>query len=207
MKIYFHLNLEGFSNCYIIVNPEKKEAVIIDPGKITNQIIRHIEDDKYNLCAVLVTHNHGSHTRGLTTLRKIYNPKIYAADYETAGSDTNVLKGNGVIQAAGFTIGYMSVPGHSPDSMCYKIGKVIFTGDTLSAGKIGSTNNTYARSMLISNVQTKILSQQDDITIMPGHGPPSSIAAEKQFNLDLGTPILRENIYKTLRYPQRVISD
>lgn len=207
MKIYFHLNLEGFSNCYIIANPERKEAVIIDPGKVTNQIIRHIEDDKYTLCAVLVTHNHGSHTRGLSTLRKIYNPEIYAADYETAGPDTNVLKGNGVIHAAGFTIGYMSVPGHSPDSMCYKIGKVIFTGDVLSAGKIGDTNNTYARSMLISNVQTKILSQQDDITIMPGHGPPSSIAAEKEFNLDLGYPILRENIYKTLRYPQRSITD
>ena len=85
MKIYFHLNLEGFSNCYIIANPERKEAVIIDPGKVTNQIIRHIEDDKYTLCAVLVTHNHGSHTRGLSTLRKIYNPEIYAADYETAG--------------------------------------------------------------------------------------------------------------------------
>ncbi|MCR4939883.1 MAG: MBL fold metallo-hydrolase [Treponemataceae bacterium] len=207
MKIYFHLNLEGFSNCYIVANPEKKEAVIIDPGKITNQIIHHIEDDKYTLCAVLVTHNHGSHTRGLSTLRKIYNPEVYAADYEAAGPDTNVLKGNGIIKAAGFTIGYMSVPGHSPDSMCYKIGKVIFTGDTISAGKIGDTNNTYARSTLISNVQTKILSQQEDITLMPGHGPPTSIAAEKQFNLDLGYPILRENIYKKLRFPPRVNSD
>jgi len=207
MKIYFHLNLEGFSNCYIVANPEKKEAIIIDPGKITNQIIHHIEDDNYTLCAVLVTHNHGSHTRGLTTLRKIYNPDIYAADYEAAGSDTKVLKGNGIIRAGGFRIGYMSVPGHSPDSMCYKIGKVIFTGDTLSAGKIGDTNNTYARSTLISNVQTKILSQQDDTIIMPGHGPPTSIEAEKQFNLDLGFPFMREKIYSKLRYPQRVTSD
>jgi glyoxylase-like metal-dependent hydrolase (beta-lactamase superfamily II) len=207
MKIYFHLNLEGFSNCYIVANPEKKEAIIIDPGKITNQIIHHIEDEKYDLCAVLVTHNHGSHTRGLSTLRKIYNPKIYAADYETAGAETNVLKGNGIIKAAGFTIGYMSVPGHSPDSICYKIGKVIFTGDTLSAGKIGDTNNTYARSMLISNLQSKILSQQDDITLMPGHGPPSSIAAEKEFNLDLGYPILRETAVKSLRFPDRPITD
>lgn len=200
MKIYFHLNPEGFSNCYIVANPEKKEAVIIDPGKITNQIIKHIEDDRYNLVAVLVTHNHGSHTRGLETLRKIYNPQIYAADYETAGPDTNVLKGDGVIKIADFMIGYMSVPGHSPDSMCYKIGKVLFTGDILSAGQIGDTNNAYSERTLISNIQNKILSQQDDISIMPGHGPPTSIAAEKQFNLSLGAS-LDENFYSRMMYP------
>ena len=39
MKIYFHLNLEGYSNCYIIANPKLKEAIIVDPGKITKEII------------------------------------------------------------------------------------------------------------------------------------------------------------------------
>ena len=61
--------------------------------------------------------------------------------------------------------------------------------------------------MLISNLQSKILSQQDDITLMPGHGPPSSIAAEKEFNLDLGYPILRETAVKSLRFPDRPITD
>lgn len=192
MKIYFHLNLEGFSNCYIVANPERKEAIIIDPGKITKQIIEQIECNQYKLSAVLITHNHGSHARGLETLCKIYTPKIYAADYEVAGPDTIVLKGDGVIKIAGLNVGYMSTPGHSPDSMCYKIGRVIFTGDSLTAGKIGDTNNLYAKRTLISNVQTKILSQQEDIVLMPGHGPPSSIESEKLFNLDLGCPILHK---------------
>lgn len=190
MKIYFHLNLEGFSNCYLVANTFTNECVLIDPGKITRQIIEHIEANHYKLTACLITHNHGSHARGLETLRKIYTPRIYAADYEVAGADTNVLKDDGIIKVAGFTIGYMSVPGHSPDSMCYKIGRVIFTGDTLTAGRLGSTNNSYARRTLISNIQNKILSQQEDTVIMPGHGPPTCVAAEKQFNLDLGCPDL-----------------
>lgn len=190
MKIYFHLNLEGYSNCYIIANPELKEAIIVDPGKITKEIIQNIENEQYNLVAVLITHNHGSHTDGLQTLRKIYTPKIYAADSQAAEEDTIVLKGDGVFKVAGFTVGYLAVPGHSSDSMAYKIGNVLFTGDTITAGKIGSTNNTYAKHTLIANVETKILSQQEYITLLPGHGPPTSIEAEKLFNQSLGHPEL-----------------
>ncbi|HOS31469.1 MAG TPA: MBL fold metallo-hydrolase [Treponemataceae bacterium] len=185
MKIYFHLSLEGFSNCYVVTNPETKTALIIDPGKITKEILEQIEIDRYSLEAVLITHNHESHLRGLSTIRKIYKPQIFAADYEVAGNDTQVLKGDGIIKAAGLTVGHMSVPGHTPDSMVYKIGKVLFTGDALSASMLGTTNNAYAEKMLLSNVHNKILTQNDDTIIMPGHGPPSSVAAEKLFNLSI----------------------
>ena len=185
MKIYFHLSLEGFSNCYVVTNPETKTALIIDPGKITKEILEQIEADHYTLEAVLITHNHQSHLRGLSTIRKIYKPQIFATDYEVAGFETQVLKGDGVLKTAGLTIGYMSVPGHTPDSMVYKIGKVLFTGDALTASMIGSTSNAYAEKMLLSNVHNKILSQNDDTVIMPGHGPPSTVLAEKKFNLSV----------------------
>ncbi len=185
MKIYFHLSLEGFSNCYVVTNPEAKTALIIDPGKITKEILEQIEMERYSLEAVLITHNHESHLRGLSTIRKIYKPQVYAADYEVAGNDTQILKGDGIIQTAGLTVTHMSVPGHTPDSMVYKIGKVLFTGDALSASMLGTTNNAYAEKMLLSNVHNKILTQNDDTVIMPGHGPPSSVAAEKQFNLSI----------------------
>ena len=109
MKIYFHINLEGYSNCYIITNPEIKEAIIVDPGKITKKLIEHIENDNYNLVAILITHNHGSHTNGLETLRKIYTPKIYSADSQAAGAETIVLKGDGVFKIAGMTVGYFHI--------------------------------------------------------------------------------------------------
>lgn len=186
MKVYFHLSLDGFSNYYIVTNEETKEAIIIDPGIITKEIISQIENDKYNLKGVLVTHNHASHIRGLSTLRKIYSPKIYAADYEVAGSDTNILKGDGIMRLAGLTIGYMSIPGHTPDSMVFKIGQILFTGDVLTAGLIGETNSSYSKKTLLSNIQAKLLSQQADIVVMPGHGPPTTIIAEQKFNLTFG---------------------
>lgn len=192
MKVYFHLNIDAFSNCYLVTNPEKKQAIIIDPCKINKEILEQIENEQYKLVAVLVTHNHASHLRGLETLRKIYTPRIYAADYEVADSDTIVLKGDGVLKIAGLHVGYMSVPGHSADSMVFRIGRLLFTGDTISAGLISNTNSSYSKRTLMSNIQTKILSQQEDTIIMPGHGPPTSIGVEKKMNIEFSKPVEKE---------------
>lgn len=185
MKIYFHLNLGGFSNCYVVANELTHEAIIIDPGQITEEIIEQIEGGFYKLDSILITHNHGSHVNGLKTLRKIYKPKIFGADWEVAGNDTTVITGDGKIKTAGITIGYMALPGHTADSMIYKIGNVLFTGDTISAGKIGSTSSKYSDYILRTNIERKIFSQQDSTIIMPGHGPPTCVGAEKLYNLDI----------------------
>lgn len=189
MKIYFNLCLEGFTNCYVVVNddPKVKEALIIDPGKISSEIIDQIEREHYDLKAVLITHNHTNHVKGLPTLKKIYSPLVYAADYDVAGEKSVVLRGSGEIEVAGLIVKYYSVPGHSPDSMVYRIGNVIFTGDTLTSGIIGETSSKYSQKLLVDNICEKIYSQMDSTVIMPGHGPPSTIEGEKQFNLDISS--------------------
>ncbi len=182
MKIYFHLNPGGFSNCYVVVNEETSQALIIDPGQITEEIISQIEDNHLSLDAVLVTHNHGSHVHGLKTLQKIYTTKIFAADWNVAPEQTTVLTGDGKFQVAGLNIRYMSIPGHTFDSLVFCIGNVMFSGDVLSAGFIGSTNSSYSEFILKSNIEQKIFSQVDRIVLMPGHGPPSTLEAIKAFN-------------------------
>ncbi len=189
MKIYFNLCLEGFTNCYVVVNddPEVMEALVIDPGKISNELIEQIERDHYDLKAVLITHNHTNHVKGLSTLKKIYSPYVYAADYDVAGEKSVVLRGSGEMLVAGLTVRYYSVPGHSPDSMVYRIGNVLFTGDTLTSGIIGETSSKYSQKLLVDNIRERIYSQMDSTILMPGHGPPSTIEGERRFNLDIPT--------------------
>ena len=182
MKVYFHFNIDGFSNCYVVTNEKTMEALIIDPGIITKEILEQVESGPYNLTAVLITHSHKSHIRGLATLKKIYKPKVYSADFDISASEETLINGDGIIYAAGLQIKHIALPGHSADSMAYKIGHIIFTGDSIYAGMISNTSSTYARQTLISNLTSKILSQQDDLVLMPGHGPPSTLAAEKNFN-------------------------
>lgn len=181
MKIYFHLNLDGFSNSYVIVNEETKSALIIDPGLITKDVIDQIEGSGYNLEAILITHNHRSHIRGIKTLLKIYQVPVIAADAELAGDSTSAISSDGDLWIGGLNIQYYSIPGHSTDSIVYKIGAVMFVGDTMESGRIGQTNSSYSEKILKDGIFSKILSQTDETILMPGHGPPTTVGVEKSF--------------------------
>ncbi len=185
MKIYFNLNIAGYANTYIVANEKTSEAIIVDPGKLSEEIIKKIEENNLKLTAILITHNHKSHVEALKTLLKIYTPEIYSADLEIAGKKTKVITGDGSLHLAGLLVRYMNLPGHSSDSMIFQIGNVIFTGDTISAGKVGSTNSSYSKHLLRRNIEEKILSQQENTILLPGHGPPTTVNAEKIFNIDL----------------------
>lgn len=190
MKIYHHLDFAKLTNCYLVVNEQSKEALIIDPCKISNALISQIEKDNYNLTAVLVTHKHENHYRGLKTLRKIYEFQVYAADNELASGMT-ILKDEGLKRIAGLNVEYFSLPGHTADSIVYKIGNVVFTGDVLYAGTIGSSSCAYTKKYLCNGIKSKIFSLNDDTIIMPGHGPMTTVGVEKQYNLDLdSSPIM-----------------
>lgn len=185
MKIYFHYSLEGFSNSYLVGNEKTGEAVIVDPGPINKELLDHIENNHFKVDAVLVTHNHESHHRGLQTLLQIYDPKVYAADAELNGKKTILLQGDGTFAAAGFAVRYFATPGHSPDSLMFQIEHILFTGDSLSAGRLGGTNNVYGTRNLKTHLRNKMLNQNDSVIIMPGHGSPSTIGAERLFNFEL----------------------
>ncbi|MDR3312445.1 MAG: MBL fold metallo-hydrolase [Spirochaetaceae bacterium] len=185
MKIYFHINTESFSNCYLVTNEDTMQALIVDPCKISSAILEQIESVPYRLAGILVTHNHRGHTRGVKTLLKVYDTRVYTADYEVAPSYAVVLRNDGVIRVAGLEVNYWSVPGHSFSGMVYKIGSVLFTGDVLTSGTIGKTASKYAEQTLADNLKRKILTKDDTLTILPGHGPPSCIGVEKVINYNL----------------------
>ena len=76
----------------------------------------------------------------------------------------------------------IELPGHSIDSLCWLIGDMLFTGDTLSAGGIGRTRDATARELLVAGIRRRLLALDDDVLVFPGHGPPSRIGIERRFN-------------------------
>ena len=198
MKLYINPNLKGFSNSYLVVDEKNFEAVIVDPGEISEEFISLLENNSLKLTAILITHNHANHTSGLKTLKKIYNPPVYAADLQLATDQNSVLTGDGKLRIGSFLVHYTSVPGHTSDSIVYKIENLLFTGDVLFAGDIGNTNSTYSQFILKSNIEKKIFSQLDSVVLMPGHGPPISLPAAREFNSNFehgeDTPIWGSNL-------------
>ncbi|WP_319477026.1 MBL fold metallo-hydrolase [Marispirochaeta aestuarii] len=181
MKIFTHFSFVSFSNSYLVGPAEGGDAIMIDPGIMDVPLLRLIEKNSYTVRYLLVTHNHESHIRGGRTLLKIYPAEVFGGSPNLLERDSTLLKDGDTLDLGGITIESLQISGHSSDSMVYRIGSCFFTGDVLSAGGIGSTPNRYARALLIQGIQQKLLTFSKG-TVYPGHGPPSTIEAERRFN-------------------------
>jgi len=185
MKIYQHYSIYGFSNTYIVGNEEESAAVIIDPAEVTTMMIEQLESKKLQLKAILVTHNHIHHIRGLKTLMRIYSPAVYASNTKIFDTVCRKVRDLDVFEEGGFSIQAFAIPGHSQDSIVYKIDSCLFTGDALHAGIIGKTTSAFNAQALAERLTSKLLGLPDDTMLFPGHGPPSTIGTEKKFNIGL----------------------
>jgi glyoxylase-like metal-dependent hydrolase (beta-lactamase superfamily II) len=183
VRIFFHYCLPGFTNCYCIApnkdQPRSDEALLIDPGSMDKDLLNLIEQHNFRLRGVLLTHSHEHHTQGLKTLRKIYQVPVYAVKEQIA--DTMVHDGE-QLEVGPFIVRIMLVPGHAADCAAYLIENIIFTGDALTAGLTGSTISPYGAKLQMAALQSKLFSLPDEIVLMPGHGPPSTVESERRFN-------------------------
>ncbi|MDR2607585.1 MAG: MBL fold metallo-hydrolase [Treponema sp.] len=186
MKLFFHYCTYGFSNCYILGPDTGNEAVIIDPGAMNEPMLEFIENNNYIPRAVLVTHNHPNHIHGLRTLKRIYDPEIYAVNHMIQKNRANIIRDGDTLEIGSFSIAVISVPGHSSDSAVFRLNHFLFTGDALSAGLVGSTASAYGKTIQITALRNKILSLPGDYQVFPGHGPPSTMEVERQYNAGLG---------------------
>jgi glyoxylase-like metal-dependent hydrolase (beta-lactamase superfamily II) len=156
-------------------------------------IVNFIENSEYHLLAVLITHDHRNHVRGLQTLKRIYDADIYAVNQIVLDYKTILVRDRDVCWIGPFRFEVISVPGHSADSAVFKIDNLLFTGDALSAGLVGRTVSSYGATTQMAALQSKILSLPGDFTVLPGHGPPSSLEAERRFNAGIQLYEQRKN--------------
>jgi glyoxylase-like metal-dependent hydrolase (beta-lactamase superfamily II) len=93
-----------------------------------------------------------------------------------------MVKDGETFDIGSFHIEAITVPGHSADSAVYKIERLLFTGDALNAGLVGTTVSSYGAEVQMNALRTKIFSLPGNYGIFPGHGPPSALEVERRFN-------------------------
>ena len=182
MKLFTLYNLKGTLNTYLVGHEDGGDALIIDPGHIDLHLLNLLEDNNYYIKSILLTHDHENHTKGVKTLMNIYQPSIYCKRAVIRDYPATTINSNSILNLLGFDITVIEIPGHSDDSLVFRIRNTLFTGDVLCAGKIGYAPNSVTKSLLQENIQKKIFSIKEDLTIFPGHGPPTTLRAEKEFN-------------------------
>ncbi len=192
------------TNCYLLINTETNEAVVIDPGARGDFVAERIKELGYKVDTVLLTHGHFDHIAGLKAMREVMDLDVYIGENEkellsdpqancscwlndggfSERADHFVHDGE-ILKIAGFDIKCIATPGHTIGGICYYIEseKILFSGDTVFAGSVGRTDlPTGSSSELLSSIREKIVNLPEDTKLYPGHGDESTIGSEVRYN-------------------------
>jgi len=182
MKLLSHFS--GISNSYILGPKEGGEAILVDPGRFDVFLLNLIESNSFNITTVLITHINRRHIRGLKTLKKVYDARLISGNEEVGGFESEFAEPGSKIEASGISIKTLDLEERMTDSRVFRIGNLLFTGNTLSAGRMEDFFSPKKRARLIAGIQKKILTIAEELLILPSYGPPSTISAELRWNPD-----------------------
>ena len=191
------------TNCYLIINLDNNESIIVDPADSPESIYDMVVRSASRPQAILLTHGHFDHATDAKPLADRYGIKIYIHEADKATLDDpqlNVsymmgqsktfyadvfLKDKQEIDIAGFHIVVLHTPGHTPGGCCYYFPyeDVIFTGDSLFCGSIGRTDfKGGSMSDLVRTVKEKIMTLPEHTEVYPGHNDTTTIENERMYN-------------------------
>ena len=202
MKIKQYVVGEVSTNCYIVINEETSECLVIDVGASASKIALRMKQEGLQPKAILLTHGHFDHVSEAEELAKEFNILSYAYESEEEtlkdmrknaswmlGRDesytADVYVKEEVLDLAGFQIQVLHTPGHTKGGCCYyfKEHDVLFSGDTLFAGCVGRTDLAGgSMSQIVRSIQEKLMTLPDETVVYPGHGQATTIKTERNEN-------------------------
>ncbi len=191
-------------NCYIVWDKESGAGVIIDPGADAAEVEAAARENGVKVRCVLNTHGHFDHVGADGAIKAAFGVPVaihpddapLMADAHEHGIFFGVstpkqaepdilLKDGQAVEFGGLRLKVIHTPGHTRGGICLYIedGKILFTGDTLFAGSIGRTDfEGGSMDDLMASITRKLLPLGDDVRVLPGHGPESTIGEEKEIN-------------------------
>ncbi|MCM8758664.1 MAG: MBL fold metallo-hydrolase [Candidatus Omnitrophica bacterium] len=189
------------TNCYIVI--DKNKAIIIDPGDCAEAIMDIVKKEKIELAYILNTHGHYDHT-GANYIKTLIKNKVLLGIHQkdlvylkdsflnlssVFGSKTIYtppdffLKNNQTIELTEkISLKVIHTPGHTPGSVCFKLKNYLFSGDLLFRNGVGRTDLPGGNEHLLIKSLKKICQFQQEMIILPGHGPETTLGYELKTN-------------------------
>ena len=171
-------------NCYLIWDPQTKEAALFDTGANADGPLAAIAELGLELKALFLTHTHIDHIIDREKVTSTHpNAKVYVNGMEAVNDATRFSAGDS------FSIGTLRVStrltwGHSPAGTTYVIHgldrPVAIVGDAIFAQSMGGGMISYHDALATNRAE--IFTLEDQTVICPGHGPMTSVGEEKAHN-------------------------
>jgi glyoxylase-like metal-dependent hydrolase (beta-lactamase superfamily II) len=194
-------------NCSIVADLEAKRAIVIDPGGDLAKIRARLDALGVGVDAIVHTHTHIDHVgctaelqrqsgaeasiheadRFLYDLLPVQAALIGAPLPEKAELEGTLREGR-VLRAGSLDLGVIHTPGHTPGSVCFVARDAsgatrVFAGDTLFQGSIGRTDLWGGdHDAILKSIRGKLLTMPDDVVVVTGHGPDTTIGSERAHN-------------------------
>jgi glyoxylase-like metal-dependent hydrolase (beta-lactamase superfamily II) len=191
-------------NCSIIGDENSREAMVIDPGDDIADIQAVIQKHNLSVKQIVITHAHIDHVGGAMKLRAATGAPILINQNDHAllkMLDVQAawlgMQSPGVVEidrsigeldkvlAGSLVADVIHTPGHTEGSVClyFPAQQKVIAGDTLFAGSIGRTDLPGGSfEKIISSLYGKLLALPDETVVVPGHGPLTTIGAERESN-------------------------
>ncbi len=185
---------------YIIADLDSGKAALIDPTMQSHPLFDFIQRRQLKLEYIFNTHGHSDHIFNNAYFRENTGAKLmihqddvplfarltqssYGAKATPSPEPDDYFQDGAIIMVGAIEVKVLHTPGHTPGSTCLYVEGGIFTGDTIFQNSIGRFEGPGGSGQsLITSVKNKVFSLPDDTVIYPGHGPPTTVGEEKQYN-------------------------
>lgn len=179
------------SNGYVFFLDGGRRAALVDPAGLSKNLLRVLRDGDYHLQYILITHKHADHCDATGDVAAAFpNAQIvmHQLDVAAIGSTLaaktlRVRDGEDLPFGDDARIRMLHTPGHTDGSSCYLFDAALFSGDTLFAASVGAAlGDVSTYSDILNSVRSKIFTLPGETVVMPGHGPPTTVALERAHN-------------------------
>jgi len=170
------------NNVYVVRCKRSGVATLLDAANEHDRLLRVAT--RLGVTSVLETHGHWDHIGAVEQVRDAgIDVWVRAEDASMLPSYDHLLDDDAVHRVGHLRLRTIHTPGHTPGSICFALENtpLVFTGDTLFPGGPGNTSFAGGNfATIITSIEERLFRVYDDeTTIWPGHGAPSTIGAER----------------------------